>query len=241
MLLLPVPFLRGFGLGGLLVPALSVLCALTLLPVMLLAFGERLESFRLLSRSQSERRDAFELRLWTRHARWVMRRAKFVAPLVAALLVLAALPLIGIHVGPDSPSSAPPGSRLGARDGSELQAAAGGYSDDPTTIIVAAEARGRSACDRRRGRQARPAPPRRPAGCERLGGRPCRGRPVPADRRRQPASIRRARKAQAFAQRPAQRPDPGRPLPALRRSSSPAAAPPTPPTSSHARSARSPG
>ena len=138
MLLLPVPFLRGFGLGGLLVPALSVLCALTLLPVMLQAFGERLESFRLLSRSQSERRDAFELRLWTRHARWVMRRAKFVAPLVAALLVIAALPLIGIHVGPDSPSSAPPGL-ASVRGMAQVQAASGGYSDDPTTIIVAAE------------------------------------------------------------------------------------------------------
>ena len=59
MLLLPVPFLRGFGLGGLLVPVISVLCALTLLPVLLLAWGERLESVRLLSRPLSDRREAF--------------------------------------------------------------------------------------------------------------------------------------------------------------------------------------
>jgi len=43
-----VPFLRGFGVGGLLVPLLSILCALTLLPVMLATFGDRLERLRIL-------------------------------------------------------------------------------------------------------------------------------------------------------------------------------------------------
>ncbi len=135
MLLLPVPFLRGFGLGGLLVPVLSVLCALTLLPVMLQAWGERLESLRLLSRPLSERREAFELKVWTRHARWVIKRARLVAPLVAALLVVAALPLIGIHVGPDSSSTLPQGL-ASVKGMAQLQAASKGYSDDPTTIIV---------------------------------------------------------------------------------------------------------
>ena len=58
MLLLPVPFLRGFGLGGLLVPAVSMVCALTLLPVLLLALGERLEGLRLMPRRLAERRHA---------------------------------------------------------------------------------------------------------------------------------------------------------------------------------------
>ena len=60
MLLLPVPFLRGFGVGGLLVPGVSVLCALTLLPVLLLAVGERLEGLRLMPRRLLERRHALE-------------------------------------------------------------------------------------------------------------------------------------------------------------------------------------
>ena len=38
-----------------------------------------------------------------------MRRAKWLAPLVATLLVVGAMPLIGIHVGPGSHSSLPPG------------------------------------------------------------------------------------------------------------------------------------
>ena len=109
MLLLPVPFLRGFGVGGLVIPLVSVICALTLLPVLLASLGDRLERIRILPRGLAERRHAGELRLWAAHAGWVMRRAKVLTPLVATLLVLAAMPLIGIRVGPGSNSSLPPG------------------------------------------------------------------------------------------------------------------------------------
>jgi putative drug exporter of the RND superfamily len=36
LLFMPLPFMRGFGIGGLLIPTVSVVCALTLLPVLLL-------------------------------------------------------------------------------------------------------------------------------------------------------------------------------------------------------------
>ena len=135
MLLLPVPFLRGFGVGGLLVPVISIACALTLLPVLLLAAGERLERVRFFSRPLSERRHAFEVRLWSRHASWVMKRARYVAPLVAGLLVLAALPLIGIHVGPSSTRTLPQG--LASVKGLvQIEHAGGHHAGDPTTIIV---------------------------------------------------------------------------------------------------------
>jgi RND superfamily putative drug exporter len=139
MLLLPVPFLRGFGLGGLLVPIVSIVCALTLLPVLLLAFGERLEGLRLVPRRTAERRHAFETRLWTNHAGWVMGRAKFVAPLVAGLLVLAALPLIGMKVGPGSTRSLPQ-NIASVRALVALQDAGSRFSADPTTIVVRAPA-----------------------------------------------------------------------------------------------------
>src|SRR5919108_160188 len=35
MLFMPLPFMRGFGIGGLVIPLVSVVCALTLLPVLL--------------------------------------------------------------------------------------------------------------------------------------------------------------------------------------------------------------
>ncbi len=135
MLLLPVPFLRGFGVGGLVIPVVSVVCALTLLPVMLLTFGEKLERVRFIPRGLAERRRVGEHRLWAAHAGWVMRRAKVLTPLVATVLVLAAMPLIGIRVGPGSNSSLPPGIPA-MRGLTILQHGSSSDSLDPTTVIV---------------------------------------------------------------------------------------------------------
>ena len=135
MLLLPVPFLRGFGVGGLVIPLVSIACALTLLPVLLASLGDRLERIRILPHGLAERRHAGELRLWAAHAGWVMRRAKLLTPLVATLLVLAALPLIGIRVGPGSTSSLPRGIPA-MRGLSILQRGSNADTLDPTTIIV---------------------------------------------------------------------------------------------------------
>src|SRR5213078_4510862 len=43
MVALPVPFLRSMGIGGLIIPLVSTLVAITLLPVMLSKFGQRLD------------------------------------------------------------------------------------------------------------------------------------------------------------------------------------------------------
>ena len=43
LVVVPVPFIRSIGFGGLLIPIVSVLAALTLLPVLLLGVGERLD------------------------------------------------------------------------------------------------------------------------------------------------------------------------------------------------------
>ena len=136
MLLLPVPFLRGFGVGGLLIPMVSVLCALTLLPVLLLTFGERLERIRFVPGRLAEWRHTSELRLWAAHAGWVMRRAKVLAPLTATLLVLAAMPLIGIRVGPGSDSGSLPKGIPAMKGLAQLQRGADGDTLDPTTILV---------------------------------------------------------------------------------------------------------
>jgi RND superfamily putative drug exporter len=46
MVAVPVPFIRSIGVGGLLIPLVSVLVTLTLLPGLLLAFGLRLDRRR---------------------------------------------------------------------------------------------------------------------------------------------------------------------------------------------------
>ncbi|MGX6450194.1 MMPL family transporter, partial [Patulibacter sp. S7RM1-6] len=46
LVVVPVPFIRSIGFGGLLIPLVSVLAALTLLPVLLAAAGPRLDRRR---------------------------------------------------------------------------------------------------------------------------------------------------------------------------------------------------
>src|SRR6185295_15073292 len=48
MVLLPLPFIRSIGIGGMLIPAVSVLAAITLLPALLATLGTRINSVRLL-------------------------------------------------------------------------------------------------------------------------------------------------------------------------------------------------
>ena len=136
MLLMPVPFLRGFGLGGLLVPAISVLCALTLLPVLLLALGERLERLRLIPARLAQRRDAFELRFWTRHTPGGRCAARSgLRPPSPRCSWSRRCRSIGIRVGPSSTGSLPQG--LASVKGLvALQSAGSRYAADPTTIVV---------------------------------------------------------------------------------------------------------
>ena len=46
MIILPLPFIRSIGIGGMLIPAVSVLAAITLLPALLYTLGPRINSVR---------------------------------------------------------------------------------------------------------------------------------------------------------------------------------------------------
>src|SRR5512132_3301450 len=94
LLALPLPFLRSMGYGGMLIPLVSVVGAITLLPVVLAKPGPR--------RDWTHRRsDDKGSRGWTRWAEWVARRRWLAAG--AGLAVLAALMFaatdlrLGIH------------------------------------------------------------------------------------------------------------------------------------------------
>ena len=43
MILLPLPFIRSIGIGGMLIPAVSVVAAITLVPAMLSLLGPRID------------------------------------------------------------------------------------------------------------------------------------------------------------------------------------------------------
>ncbi|HLH15517.1 MAG TPA: MMPL family transporter, partial [Solirubrobacteraceae bacterium] len=89
LIALPLPFLRSVGYGGLLIPLISVVVAMTLLPVVLAKLGSRLDWPHV-------RDDARASRAWTSWARLVVRTrwaAALGAALVLAALVLAATSL----------------------------------------------------------------------------------------------------------------------------------------------------
>jgi RND superfamily putative drug exporter len=92
MIVLPVPMLRSVGYGGVLVPLVSVLVAVTLLPVILATVGPRLDWPRL-------RTERTASKLFSAWARGVYRH-RWVAA-VAGLAVIFALivPALSLHLG----------------------------------------------------------------------------------------------------------------------------------------------
>jgi putative drug exporter of the RND superfamily len=92
LIVLPVPALRSIGLGGMIVPAVSVAATLTLLPVLLATVGQRLDWPR-------RERLAGADRTWARWAGLVVRRRWAAA--IAAVAILGALgtAALGIKVG----------------------------------------------------------------------------------------------------------------------------------------------
>jgi putative drug exporter of the RND superfamily len=98
LILLPVPALRSIGIGGMLVPAISVAVTLTLLPVLLATTAGRLDWPR-------RRRPGAASRAWAAWARLVVRRRW--AATLAALAVLGALgaAAFGIKIGEPAASA----------------------------------------------------------------------------------------------------------------------------------------
>jgi uncharacterized membrane protein YdfJ with MMPL/SSD domain len=135
MLFMPVPFMRGFGLAGLLIPLVSVLAAMTLLPVAIYLLEDRLDRVRLVPKRISERRADTEKGFWARLARRIMRRPLPVAAATTAVLLLAAVPLLQLELGPGSNTGVP--QHLEATKGlNALTAAIGDGAISPTDIVI---------------------------------------------------------------------------------------------------------
>src|ERR687898_227786 len=130
-----LPFVRGFGLGGLLIPLVSVAAAITLLPVLMYWLEERMDRVRLIPKRVIERREDSESNFWTRLADRIMKRPyAFAAGTTAALLLLAA-PLLTLQLGPGSNEGIP--RDLEAVQGLNVLAEAVGEGAlAPTDIVI---------------------------------------------------------------------------------------------------------
>src|SRR4029078_2309808 len=78
MIVLPLPLLRGMGIGVMLIPVVSVLASLTLLPAMLSVLGTRINRWRVMPRRFIDRGHP-EDGAWGRWARFVSPRPGAIA------------------------------------------------------------------------------------------------------------------------------------------------------------------
>ena len=98
LIILPLPFIRSIGIGGMLIPAVSVLAAVTLLPAMLAVLGERINSVRVLPKRFVDRGHP-EDGPWGRWARLVNRRPLPIA--LTGIAIVAVLATIGLQLNPN--------------------------------------------------------------------------------------------------------------------------------------------
>ena len=97
MILLPLPLLRSVGIGGMLIPVVSVLATLTLLPAMLAVLGQGVNRVRVMPRRFIDRGHP-EDGAWGRWARFVLRRPVAVA--AVGVLIVALLAGLGTQMNP---------------------------------------------------------------------------------------------------------------------------------------------
>src|SRR3954466_10749640 len=97
MLVIPLPFIRSIGIGGMLISAVSVVAAITLLPAMLSLLGPRINSVRVMPKRIVEGSDR-EAGFWNRWATFVVRRPLPVA--LAGLVIVGVVLSYGIQLNP---------------------------------------------------------------------------------------------------------------------------------------------
>jgi putative drug exporter of the RND superfamily len=135
LIVLPLPLLRGMGIGGMLIPVVSVLAAITLLPALLAVLGTRINSVRVMPKRLIDRGHP-EDGAWGRWARFVLRRPVAVA--AGGLVIVGVLAGLGTRLNPNEaqlkyfPGT---GTAIAARD----QLAAAGISPGvmkPLNVLV---------------------------------------------------------------------------------------------------------
>jgi putative drug exporter of the RND superfamily len=98
LIVVKVPLIRSMGFGGMLIPLISTLVVLTLLPAFLSLAGPKVDWPRV-------RREGNASRAWSAWARGVVRYRWVAAGVAGALLALAIAPVFGLQIGQSSSDS----------------------------------------------------------------------------------------------------------------------------------------
>ena len=145
LLFMPIPFVRSMGIGGFLIPLVSIVAASTLQPALLAVFGRR-GTHRVAVAAWLRTRAHVPLPLlpatrdvdrgfWARLARSIMRRPLPYLAGGGAILLAAATPALGLHLTPGSAHGIPssPSSVQGLN---VLRAAVGPGALSPSVVVV---------------------------------------------------------------------------------------------------------
>jgi RND superfamily putative drug exporter len=121
------------------VGVVSVAVALTLLPAMLSLIGDRVNSLRLpIVGKNLGRSDAAQARVWRAVTGRVMRRPAVSLALAGGFMLLAAVPLLGLHIGQSGVTTLP--ANLPSKQGYlAVQRYFPGQSQDPVEIVSVGE------------------------------------------------------------------------------------------------------
>ena len=96
MVFLPIPVIRSIGIGGLLIPIVSVCAAITFLPAMLALLGPRINSVRVMPKRVVEGTDE-ERGFWWRWSHFVMRRPLLTGGIGVAIVALLMIPAVQLN------------------------------------------------------------------------------------------------------------------------------------------------
>jgi len=149
LLFMPLPFMRSMGVGGFLIPLVSIAAAATLQPALLSVYGRR--GTRRVHVADSLRRRGLSLPhfagpdvehgFWARLARSIMRRPIAFFAAGTAVLIAAAVPVFGLQLTPGSAQGIPQ-SPQSVRGLNVLREAVGPGALSPTQIVIDSGRRG---------------------------------------------------------------------------------------------------
>jgi RND superfamily putative drug exporter len=140
MFIVPSSIMRSLAVGAILVGAVSVAAALTLLPALLGLLGDRVDSLRipLIGRRSTEAANP-EGRFWGAIVRRVLRRPGLSVGLSVAVLLALAAPIFGMTTGTSGVSALP--ERFESRQGfAALEREFPQVTTEPTEIVVTEKA-----------------------------------------------------------------------------------------------------
>jgi uncharacterized membrane protein YdfJ with MMPL/SSD domain len=132
LLFMPSPFMRSMGVGGFLIPLVSIAGAVTLQPALLSLYGRRGVRRAAFVR---RRRDAVQGGFWERLANAIMRRPLAFLGGGAAILIAAAIPVFALQLTPGSAEGIPKHPQA-VRGFDILKDTVGAGALSPTQIVI---------------------------------------------------------------------------------------------------------